>query len=570
MKLNKNLSLLSSLILLLLLILSSSCSFWNSDETDDTLDNESPPKMTSMMDDNDAPLPVQYQKPSYMVDMQTQEDLDLDADDVTLKVGAKIQSTVGPQPLVAILKQLASLKSMNVSWASDVDQNVLVDVDISANDDFFMAIDNLLRQVDYFHEINGSTIIVKYRETKQYHIAMPFTKQTYETGTGGNVLGSEETAANIEGTIRLDSKGNEFNMWETIEKNLQTILAAWSTEAVSSSSGGSGTPGEAVAAAADGEEPSGPSAANATRQRSGSDNVYLIDKPVGIITVTGPRPLQEKVEQYFNNLKNSIYRQISIEAKIIEVQLTDNSSIGINWSQVLKNFNLSGSVEFGSGGQIWPFIFSNNSKWNDGTNHGKTYDPSNFVSKVSLNTANFNVFLNALKEQGDTKVLSNPKIAVLNGQPALITVGRNVTYIDSIESELDSDTGLITYTANTERILSGVGLALTATILGDSEIVMNLVPVTSELEEPIEYEDIGTLGGKIGLPVINVREISSTVRVKDGEMLVLGGLITKNKDTQGEFFPLLGSIPIVRYLFGYEEKIKEKRELIILLRPRII
>ena len=66
-----------------------------------------------------------------------------------------ITSTRGPQPLWDIIKRLATLKNMNVSWASDVDKNVLVDVNINANDDFYSALDNMLRQVDYYHEMAG-------------------------------------------------------------------------------------------------------------------------------------------------------------------------------------------------------------------------------------------------------------------------------------------------------------------------------------------------------------------------------------------------------------------------------
>ncbi len=187
-----------------------------------------------------------------------------------------------------------------------------------------------------------------------------------------------------------------------------------------------------------------------------------------------------------------------------------------------------------------------------------------------MDSVGFDVFLNALNEQGDTKILSNPKLSVMNGQPALITVGRNVTYIDSIESDLDSDSGIVSFTVETERILSGIGMALTATVLDDNEIIMNLVPITSVLEEPIEYRDIGSDGASVGLPIIAVREISTTVKVRDGEMLVIGGLISETNQTIGEFMPILGSIPFIRYLFGYEEKEHIKRELIILLRPRII
>ena len=529
-------------------------------------------------------LPVSYQSPSYMVDMESKEEI---ADDETtaVKVGATIRSTRGPQPLWDILKRLAALKKMNVSWASDVDQKVLVDVDISANDDFYEAITNLLRQVDYFHEIDGNTIVVKYKEVRRFHIAMPFTKSNYATGTGGNVLGSDEESSNIDGTIELKSLENEFDLWANIKENMDRIIDTWNTKA-------SATPvAEATAApegAAEGEAAEDP-AQLATRQLSSGGAMYIIDKPVGMITVTAPKPLLERLEVYFDSLKKELYKQITIEAKIIEVQLNDSSTIGINWSSVLKDFSVTGTVQFGYNGQIYPYISANESPNPAGAsyNHiGKDYstyadvgshgahvdlhDPGRFISKVSLNSANFGVFLNALNEQGDTKILSNPKLSVMNGQPALITVGRNVTYIDSIESDLDSDTGIITYTVETERILSGLGMALTATVLDDDQIIMNLVPVTSELVEPIEYRDVGSLGGTVGLPIVNVREMSTTVKVKDGEMLVIGGLISNVEDSTGEFAPVLGSIPLIRYLFGYEEKVSQKRELIILLKPRII
>jgi len=520
-----------------------------------------------------ASLPVMYQSPAYMVDSDDEDELFSGDEDSILKVGATIKSTRGPQPLWDILKRLASLKKMNVSWASDVDQNVLVDVDISANDDFYEAIDNLLRQVDYFHEMQGSTIIVKYKEVKQFRIAMPFVKSDYKTGAGGNVLGSNDASNNIDGTIELKSAENTFDIWENIQANMDTIIALWNTEAV--------TPEAATEEDAETVEVPADTPQQATRRVSSGEVAYIIDKPVGIITVTAPRPLLNELQNYFDSLTKELYKQVSIEAKIIEVQLEDNSYLGLNWTQVLRNFNITGTVTFGAGeddpngnftqGQVWPYVFSNNDSFNDGTNHGNIYDPTRFISKIALDALDFDVFLNALNEQGDTKILSNPKISVMNGQPSLLTVGRNVTYIENVTVDRDTGgvTAVFTYSAETARILSGVGLALTATILDDEEIIMNLVPVTSELEEPIEYREFGD-GGEVGLPIVNVREMSTTVRVKDGEMLVIGGLISEVESTQGEFAPVVGSIPLVRYLFGYEEKVKQKRELIILLKPRII
>lgn len=547
-------------------------------------------------------LPVQYQTPSYLVGQESTDELNK-SEDVNIKVGATIRSTQGKQPLWDIMKRLASLKRMNISWASDVDQNVPVDVDINATDDYNTALGNLLRQVDYYYEIVGSTIIVKYKETRQFQIAMPFVKQDYRTDVGGNVLGGRSNAggdasnSNVSGTIGLKSDKNEFDIWDNIKLNLDTILEIWTfrregetvteKETILEKVGNKKITTNARKGTQTGDEIANNdnNASNKTTDNNKStkeselkpepQGYYIIDKPVGIITVTAPRALLEKIDNYITTLKKSLYQEVSIEAKIIEVQLDDNSSIGINWSKVLQNFEVKGAVEFGSkalGGQVYPYVFANeegtNGKWDDGTNHGKIADPTRFVSKISLSTANFSVFLNALQEQGDTTVLSNPKISVLNGQPALITVGKNVTFIDNIESVVDPDTDIITYTVHTERILSGVGMALTATVLDKDQLILNLVPVTSELEEPILYKAIGE--GSVGLPVVNVREMSTTVRVKNGEMLVIGGLISSSDSKKGSFAPGVGKIPIIKYLFGYEDNKLRKRELIILLKPTII
>lgn len=492
-------------------------------------------------------LPVRYQTPEYVIPDKSIEKLE-EQEAMKVRVGASIRSTRGPQLLWDILKRVAALKNMNISWASDVDQNVLVDVDINSNDDFYEAIDNLLRQVDYFHEMRGNTIVVKYKETRQFHIAMPFTQQKFSTGTGGNILGSDDTSNNIDGTIALKSSENEFDIWKNIQANMDAILNTWNTTTLEQS------PAEQEKSLGEKEDTPHALAEETgvpTRQVSSGGSMYIIDKPIGMVTVTAPRPLLERLETYFTELQKQLYKQIMIEAKIIEVELSDSSSIGINWSNVLQDFGVTGTIEFGSEGVVYP-------------------DNDTFVSTISLDGLDFSMFLNALESQGDTQVLSNPKLRVMNGQPALISVGENVTYVNSIESDVDTDTGVTTYTVDTERILSGVGMALTATVLNDDSIIMNLVPVTSELEQPIEYLDVGSDGATVGLPVVDIREMSTTVRMGDGEMLVIGGLISKTDSTSGEFAPVLGNIPLVRYLFGYEEKALIRRELIVLIKAQIL
>ena len=624
-----------------------------------------------------ASLPVKYQTATYLVDKQGSEDLAI-KDEGKLKVEARITSTRGPQPLWDIMKRLAALKGMNISWASDVDQNVLVDVNISANDDFFQAIDNLLRQVDYYHEMQGSTIIVKYKETRQFQIAMPFIKQTYKTKTGGDVLGGDSggkgggKSTNVAGEISLQSDGVEinqqkdgkpggveFNTWNSIENNLNSILNIWSTSEVKTES--TNTPTQEITTKDNvlkgGKDTRVITDANvkgetvsATVRRSPGNNTYFIDKPVGLITVTAPRPLLEKLDVYFKSLKKELYKQVVIEAKILEVQLDDSSSIGLDWNLLLKNLSVTaGSLTGGKTYSNTKTNNNNNSNTNSNTHtvtdtsydsisdlsgNWKTYDnldktnpnypvltdvsasssssgtagtidslgnatftkPSAstemtnvaigaltsgvsaatilsqgvtgaLAGGVSLAAFSFDSFLNAVSAQGQATILSNPKMSVMNGQPALLTVGRNVTYISAITSDV-SDAGVITYSAETARALSGVGLALTANILDDKQIILNLVPVTSELVEPIEYRAVGL--GTIGLPIINVREMSTTVKVNNGEMLVIGGLISSVTSDDGTFVPGTSSLGFFKYLFGKETKLAKKRELIILLKPRII
>ncbi len=613
----------------------------NSSTTQETLKPQDETKASPV-----AGLPVKYQAPTYLVDKKAEKDNTL-AEDAKLKVGARIVSTLDAQPLRDILKKLAELKGMNVSWASDVDQKVLVDVNISADDDFFASIDNLLRQVDYYHEVQGNTIIVKYKETRQFHIAMPFIKQTYKTKTGGDVLGGGGSGASVAGEISLMSDGVsitrqqdgqpggiEFNIWNSIENNLNATLNIWSTDdAANKPDTNSNKPTVIIQQTTKktdsietGKEAT-PTPESATFKRSKSGNTYFIDKPVGLITVTAPRTILDKLELYFKALKKELYKQVSIEAKIIEVQLTDSSSIGLNWNTILSNLSFSGAAL--SGGRTYGKTKTDTSDLTNSLNNTNTVTRSSDISNETTNDAlvssipadsvttnnvvdssvtgtvssnvttgvassavsaatvitqgvtgalgggialaafSFDSFLHAVSQQGQATILSNPKLSVMNGQPSLITVGRNVTYISKIEATVSGESGTVSYSAETARALSGVGLALTANILDDKQIILNLVPVTSELaSEDIAYRVVGL--GSVGLPIINVREMSTTVRVKDGEMLVIGGLITGNDSNSGTFIPGTSNLGFFKYLFGAEIKAATKRELIILLKARII
>ncbi|WP_035247530.1 pilus (MSHA type) biogenesis protein MshL [Desulfogranum mediterraneum] len=550
-----------ALVLLLSIIALSACA--NKDTAEQMPPAEAPPAVEAAVPPpppQPEQLPVRFQTPGYITaEQQAGEALEEELDEYQLKVGATIRSSAGPQPLWDILNRLAGLKGMSVSWASDVDQNVLVDVNIAAEDDFFTAIDNLLRQVDYFQEVEHNTIVVRYRETKKFYISIPYMKGTYTSTVGGNYLTDRDAASGTEGTVKITSDENEFDVWENVQANLQMIMQQWATVT---------NEPEAEEAEAAAEDEAAPTA-QATRRMASGGSYYTVDRSVGLITVTAPRPLLEKMELYIDNLKKELYRQVVIEAKIIEVFLQDNSRIGLDWSQVLKNFSVGGTTFFGTSGsggdgQVYPWIPA----------VGDADSVTTFVSKITLTPANFTVMLNALNEQGDANVLSNPKLTVLNGQPALISVGRDIAYIKTVSRNVDSGSGstltTVTYTAEVDNVVEGVALGVVASIVDDHKVILHLTPVTTDLiEDPIEYRTFGE-GLEVGLPRVGIREMSTMVEVDNGEMLVIGGLIDEVERTEGSFAPIVGEIPVIKYLFGVEEKIKEKRELVILLTPKII
>ncbi|MDH4317349.1 MAG: pilus (MSHA type) biogenesis protein MshL [Desulfobulbaceae bacterium] len=499
-------------------------------------------------------LPVRYQQMTYFAE-QTDDALNQTKESYAIKVGANISSTKGPQPLWDIMKRLANLKEMNVSWASDVDQNVLVDVNINADDNYFEALDNLLRQVDYFHEVVDKTIVVKYKETRQFQIQIPNIKGSYTSSVGGNFLGQKTATTGSEGTVKIISDGNQFNFWDDVDKNLSTLVNAWKTTTVQSqtpdaSTSNSGSPNPASTA----------DTTQATRQVASGQPYYILDRSIGLITVTAPRPLLEKVAEYLNTLTEQLYRQVIIEAKIIEVFLKDNSKIGIDWSQVLKDFNVESYLTLGQGGNVYPWVEAS---------PGQS-SPTQFVSSVNMRADWLVAMINALEEQGETRVLSNPKITVLNGQPALLSVGKDISYIKEIKSDYNADTGLVSYTATTDSIVEGVALGVVASITSDNSAILHLTPITTDIiGDSIVYEEFGS-GLKVGTPSVGIREMSTMVQVKNGEVLVIGGLIDSIDDSKSEMAPLLGRIPLIKYLFGFEEKQKEKRELVILLTPKIV
>ncbi len=434
-----------------------------------------------------------------------------------LPVGADVFSDKGKVPLNEVIKELADIQGFSVSWADDVNQKQLVDVNIHSEDDFWEAMNNLLRQLDYFYEISKNTIVIKHKQTKTYHLAMPFIQEDFDTNVGGDLLGGEETNDKMSGKVKVTGKMTKpLDFWEGVKGNLTKIIG-----------------------------------------KSGS---MVVDRPLGIITITAPKKTHVKVQAYLDNLKKEMYRQVTIEAKIIEVRLNDKSELGIDWRDVMQRVVSSG-LTFGT---LYPTHSLVKAATFYTTGTGDKYGATN----------QFSIVADAMKTYGTTNILSSPRITLMNGHAANITVGKNVTYVNKVESDVTTGTSnTISYTVETSTILSGLGLAVMVNIIDDENLVLYVVPITAELTEPMAKQKFGSNAAgysEVGLPEVKLRDMATMAKLKNGQMLIIGGLIDKQVKKDELKVPVLGDIPFLGKLFQHTVDEIVKRELVILLRPKII
>jgi len=412
-----------------------------------------------------------------------------------------------------------------------------------------------LRQLDYFYEMDKETIVVKYKDTLRYQLVMPTLKEEFKTSVGGDLIGTAGKEGQITGKTALEVNSREpLDFWKSVSDNIQKIIDQGAQRVV------------APAAEGQGAQPAGAQPAVAQPAPSYDKGYFMIDKHLGIITVTAPKKTHDHVRDYLENLKKVMYRQVVIEAKIVEVELSDSFKAGIDWSNFMTR-TFSGNIGFGdaasatAAGNVYPY-------------HLRSGDNTNvkFINAINLSAQTFSIILEALKTYGKTNVLSNPKLTLMNGHGASITVGENRTYVDKVQSTAD-ETGNVTYTVTTSSVLSGLGMAVMANIINDTEVILYLVPVTTELQafstaEAIEYKTFGN--ASVGLPRVKLREMATMAKVQSGETLIIGGHIATKKTDTTKSVPLLGDIPGLGWLFKHKSQEITNTELVIFLQPRII
>ncbi len=277
-----------------------------------------------------------------------------------------------------------------------------------------------------------------------------------------------------------------------------------------------------------------------------------------------PRELMD-VEHYLESLQASVNRQVIIEAKIVEVQLNDAFQAGVNWSQFIdiqgRSRELTAGV-FGTGLAA---------PRNNITNANAKLLSS--VSSVDLHIGDFNALLELLKTQGDVQVLSSPRVSTVNNQKAIIKVGTDEFFVTDFSSNTDVANSVSSQTADVTLtpFFSGVALDVTPQIDSDGNITMHVHPAISEVTEDNKRISI-TSNSDLSLPLATstIRESDTIVRARDGQVVVIGGLMQNIVKDDVAATPFLGDLPVVGNLFRHTRKVSRKTELVILLRPTVV
>ncbi len=301
----------------------------------------------------------------------------------------------------------------------------------------------------------------------------------------------------------------------------------------------------------------------------GDPRLFTIHRQGGVITVRGTAKQHRAVNQYLNNLKRATTTQVLIEAKVIEVSLKDDFKAGINWRQL-------------TGG-----VFRASVPLGKIAHEGKITAPMHAhqdILSLGVDTGDFSAILQAIQQFGATNTLSSPRLTVLNNQSAILKVAQNQVYFRlryDKQYTLNNMRESFNVASDIQTVPIGLVMSVQPSIDEDTgEIILSLRPTISRLNRSVADPAVDIMyqasGGKGEspkpslIPVVEVREIDSVLRVKSGKVAVLGGLMESRKAGEDSKIPGLGDIWGIGQLASARSETDEIVELVILLKATII
>ncbi|MCA8948806.1 MAG: tetratricopeptide repeat protein, partial [Planctomycetes bacterium] len=253
-----------------------------------------------------------------------------------------------------------------------------------------------------------------------------------------------------------------------------------------------------------------------------------------------------RLRELVDTTLHRVNRQVSLEARILEVRLNDAYSLGVNWSLLPDLFNTNNTGTAAGGGIVSQTAASGGAALTFGV----------------LDTGNFSAFVDALQRQGEVRVLSSPRVSTMNNQPANIAVTDQVPVI---KREVIDNGGLARTEFGVEFVDTGVTLRVRPMIGEDGILTVAISPSVREQTGTVVTPD-----GLVEVPIVSERTATTLVRVSDGQAIALGGLRSTRKDETRQGVPFLMNLPLVGQLFSSTVQSRTEVELMILLSPRVL
>jgi MSHA biogenesis protein MshL len=291
--------------------------------------------------------------------------------------------------------------------------------------------------------------------------------------------------------------------------------------------------------------------------RVAQDGRRLIINPIsGTITVSAYPAQLEQLEIFIRAFEASIQRQVLIEAKIVEVNLDRSFQFGIDWNAVAR----AGSSTIGVASGLPTRL----PRPTGGSPTG------NIEFTLSGNSGEINAVLNALSSQGDVRVLSSPRVSALNNQRAVFDVTTGEIVFNVTTTLLTNPNGTTTpqQQVTPQQVNVGIVLDVLPQIGADNTVTMNIRPVVTSVSRTATFTS--TDGAVFQAPVIDTRETDTMARLRNGETIIIGGLMQTRREKTQSGVPGLRSIPLLGRLFTKYSDVERKAELVIFLTPTII
>jgi MSHA biogenesis protein MshL len=300
----------------------------------------------------------------------------------------------------------------------------------------------------------------------------------------------------------------------------------------------------------------------------------------GIIIVTAMPHELRKIEEFLEKMQGSLNRQVILEAKILEVTLSNSNQQGIDWNKVSGRLNLAqiggGSTLSGSGSSTATSVSRSAGSPVDVNGAGASFPNISAdqlfggVFSATLQLHNFGAFLELLSEQGNVQVLSSPRVSTMNNQQAIIKIGTDAYYVTNVTNSSTNNGGNASTNSSNITLtpfFSGIALDVTPFVDEQDNVTLHVHPTITVVSTANVTVTLNGQNQVLPLAQNNVRESDTVIRSRSGQIVIIGGLMKNETVEVSTSIPYIDKIPFFGNLTRQKQQQKLKSELVILLRP---